>query len=117
MRLAFINALTSISTKMDNAPIKTSKSNSNSQSKVFFKSFLSGFTLAKGSKCENPGGRAKDRAVTGRVVRHKLLKNVSKNRMKLAWDSFKIRSKSLLKIITVKGEDITVEACRSCLNV
>ena len=47
--------------------------------------------------------------VTGGVVWHKLLKLVSKNRMKLAWDSFKIRSKSLLKIITVKGEDITAK--------
>ena len=64
-----------------------------------------------------------DRAVTGRVVRHKLLKNVSKNRMKLAWDSFKIRSKSLLKIITVKGEDITAKTTAvaktkdACLHV
>ena len=83
------------------------------------KSFLSGFTLANRTKCEKPGGRAMDRAVTGRVVRHKLLKLVSKNRMKLAWDSFKIRSKSSLKIITVKGVDITLtlEACRSCLDV
>ena len=98
---------------MDNAPIKTSESNSNSQSKVFFKSFLSGFTLALGTNGEKPSLWT----VTGGVVRHKLLKLVSKNRMKLAWDSFKIRSKSLLKIITVKGEDITVEACRSFLIV
>ena len=99
---------------MDNAPIKTSKSNSNYQLKgFFFKSFLSGFTLALGTNGEKPSLWT----VTGGVVRHKLLKLVSKNRMKLAWDSFKIRSKSLLKIITVKGEDITAKACRSFLIV
>merc|ERR1712012_265684 len=89
----------SMATKMDNAPIKTSER----------------FTLALGTNGEKPSLWT----VTGGVVRHKLLKLVSKNRMKLAWDSFKIRSKSLLKIITVKGEDITLtlEACRSCLDV